>query len=58
MGIRPSYTQIVNELELTRPTTRKRVRELITKAFVRETTIGRTKVFELTQKGINTLVSS
>jgi len=58
LGVRPSYTQIVDEFETTRPTARKRVRELLMKAYVRETSVGRTKVFELTQKGINLFLSS
>jgi PAS domain S-box-containing protein len=53
LGTRPSITDIVNDLGISRPTTRKRVNQLTTIGYLRETELGRRKVLEITQKGFN-----
>ncbi|MDO9536760.1 MAG: PAS domain S-box protein, partial [Thermoplasmata archaeon] len=50
-GIKPSYSEIGEELKLSKPTFRKRVRRLINAGYAVEVTKGNKKVLELTQKG-------
>jgi PAS domain S-box-containing protein len=50
-GLKPSYSEIGDELKLSKPTFRKRVRLLINGGYVVEITKGNRKVLELTQKG-------
>ena len=50
-GIKPTYTKIGDELGISQPTLRKRVRQLLHAGYVRQDTKGRTKVMELTEKG-------
>lgn len=53
LGKRPSYTDIVNDLMISRPTIRKRTNQLLATGYLRETQIGRRKTLEITQKGFN-----
>lgn len=50
-GIKPSYSELGEELKMSKPTFRKRVRRLISAGYVAEVTKGNKKVLELTQKG-------
>jgi PAS domain S-box-containing protein len=50
-GIKPSFSEIGAELSLSKPTFRKRVRNLISSGYVVEVSKGNRKVLELTQKG-------
>jgi PAS domain S-box-containing protein len=50
-GLKPSYSEIGDELKLSKPTFRKRVRRLINGGYVVEIIKGNKKVLELTQKG-------
>ncbi len=52
-GIQPSYTQVANELGVSRPTVRKRIKHLTSIGYLRENQKGRTKVLELTLRGLN-----
>jgi predicted transcriptional regulator len=53
MGIQPSYTQIANSLSISRPTARKRIKQLTATGYIRENQKGRTKVLELTIRGLS-----
>lgn len=50
-GIKPSFSEIGDELKMSKPTFRKRVRHLINGGYAMEVTKGNKKVLELTQKG-------
>jgi len=51
LGIRPSYTSIGQELEISRPTVRKRIRYLHSVGYVTVTKKGKNKYIGLTEKG-------
>jgi PAS domain S-box-containing protein len=53
IGVRPSYTDIGHELGISKPTVRKRIRQLLSAGYVMEIIKGRNKVVELTQMGKN-----
>jgi PAS domain S-box-containing protein len=53
MGLKPSYTDIGIELEMSKPTVRKRVRELVTTGYLLEFEKGRNKIVELSSRGKN-----
>ena len=50
-GYKPSYTDIVETFKISRPTARKRIRDLINDEFIFELTKGRSKVLGITTKG-------
>jgi hypothetical protein len=50
MGIKPSFSNIETELDMSKPTIRKRVGFLQAGGYVMVNTHGRTKVVELTEK--------
>jgi PAS domain S-box-containing protein len=50
-GMKPKYARIQNELNLSKPTVRKRLKELLTRGLILESTKGSSKVVELTDKG-------
>ena len=52
LGVKPSYTDIGNELELSKPTTRKRIKELVATGYLEEQKSGNRKILELTEKGL------
>jgi DNA-binding Lrp family transcriptional regulator len=58
LGGRPSYSNIAIELNLSRPTARKRIKELIATGHIRESKIGHQKLLELTQKGFNLFIQN
>ncbi|MBU7029717.1 MAG: PAS domain S-box protein [Theionarchaea archaeon] len=50
-GVSPSYTVVGQKIEASKPTTRKRIRTLISYGYLEESKKGRTKVIILTEKG-------
>ncbi len=50
-GIKPSFSEVGEELKMSKPTCRKRVRRLIAAGYAVEVSKGNRKVLELTQKG-------
>ncbi|MHA2167702.1 MAG: PAS domain S-box protein, partial [Candidatus Hodarchaeales archaeon] len=53
IGEHPSYTHIAYELGISRPTARKRIKQLTAIGYLKENQKGRTKVLELTFRGLN-----
>ncbi len=51
IGIKPSYTEAGLELGISKPTARKRIRNLVSAGYAMEAVKGRSKVLELTWKG-------
>jgi PAS domain S-box-containing protein len=51
LGVRPALTAIGAGLKLSKPTTRKKVRDLVRGGYLALSPRGRTKVLELTEKG-------
>jgi predicted transcriptional regulator len=51
IGTKPSLTKIGQELSLSKPTIRKRIRELISTGYIREYLKGRNKAIETTDRG-------
>jgi len=51
MGSRPTYTDVIQELDSSKPTVRKHLRLLMSSGYVIETERGRSKVLELSEKG-------
>ncbi len=50
-GDKPSYTDIVEAFDISRPTARKRIKDLISEEYIYELTKGRSKVLGITAKG-------
>ncbi len=50
-GAKPTISNIIDELRISRPTARKRIQGLIDNGYVTETTKGRSKVLQITLKG-------
>jgi len=50
-GIKPSYSEIGNQLQISRPTARKRIKYLISVGYLSEHKLGKTKKVELSSKG-------
>jgi PAS domain S-box-containing protein len=50
-NVSPSYDNLIKELEISRPTARKRIISLINLGYLTEKKKGREKVFEFTDKG-------
>ncbi len=55
IGVNPSYSNIGNELKMTRPTVRKNIKYLESNKYVTVHRKGRNKKVELTEKGKNML---
>ena len=51
LGTRPSYTEVGLGLGLSKPTTRKKLRELVFSGYLNQDLRGRTKLLEVTEKG-------
>ena len=51
IGVRPTYSQIENELGMSKPTVRKRIGNLMSRGYVIVNSRGNTKVVEATEKG-------
>ncbi|MFX0051677.1 MAG: PAS domain S-box protein [Candidatus Hermodarchaeota archaeon] len=56
IGVQPSYTQVAYDLDISRPTARKRIKQLTAAGYLRENQKGRQKVLELTLKGLNSFI--
>jgi len=52
-GLKPAYSDIGNELQISRPTTRKRIKTLLATGYLTEYRFGIRKVLEVTEKGRN-----
>ncbi|MFP3908676.1 MAG: GAF domain-containing protein [Archaeoglobaceae archaeon] len=50
-GIKPTYTDVGKELGISKPTARKRIRRLVNHGYLVESTQGRFKLVEITEKG-------
>ena len=50
-GVNPSYTMVGQHIDASKPTTRRRIRILMSYGYVRESKKGRSKVVSLTEKG-------
>ncbi len=53
IGLKPSYTDVRKELRISKPTVRKRIKQLVFAGYLIEVTKGRFKVLELTEKSRN-----
>jgi PAS domain S-box-containing protein len=53
IGIKPSYSDIGKELNVSRPTARKRIKYLVSVGYLSEQKFGKTKMVELSSKGEN-----
>ena len=49
-GIKPSYSSLGKELNISKPTVRKRIGDLLATGYLREDTKGRNKAVELTER--------
>ena len=56
-GVKPSYTELEHELDISKPTARKRIRRLIFGGYLNEVMKGRRKVLELTEGGNRVLMN-
>ncbi len=50
-GMKPTYTDVGKELGISKPTARKRIRRLVNHGYLMESTHGRFKLIEITEKG-------
>jgi PAS domain S-box-containing protein len=50
IGVKPSYTDVRKELRVSKPTVRKRIKQLVFAGYLIEVSKGRFKVLELTEK--------
>jgi biotin operon repressor len=57
LGIKPSYTDIGKEVGASKPTVRKRIKNLTFSGYMIESKKGMYKVVELTDKGRNLFFS-
>ncbi|MFX0122165.1 MAG: PAS domain S-box protein [Candidatus Hodarchaeota archaeon] len=51
LGLKPSYSGIGEELKISRPTVRKRIKQLITTGYLHEHKKGKSKIVEISGKG-------
>ncbi|MFW9904239.1 MAG: PAS domain S-box protein [Candidatus Thorarchaeota archaeon] len=51
LGLKPSYSGIGKELQISRPTVRKRVKQLIVTGYLLEHKKGKRKIVEISEKG-------
>jgi len=56
VGVKPSYGAIDKALQMSKPTLRKKMRTLRSDGYILETKKGSSKVVELTEFGINTIL--
>ena len=54
LGRKPTRTDLCKKLTISQPTMRKRIAELITAGYIRESRYGRSVVVEITDMGRNT----
>ena len=53
LGNNPSYSDVGEQLHVSRPTLRKRIKQLLATGYLVERKIGKTKSLELTRKGVS-----
>jgi DNA-binding Lrp family transcriptional regulator len=53
LGNHPSYSEVGDELRVSRPTLRKRIKRLLATGYLVERKIGKTKTLELSSKGVS-----
>ena len=53
VGNKPSYSELGEELRVSRPTLRKRIKQLLATGYLLERKIGKTKTLELSSKGVS-----
>jgi DNA-binding MarR family transcriptional regulator len=53
VGNNPSYSEVGEQLRVSRPTLRKRVKQLLATGYLVERKIGKTKSLELSSRGIS-----
>lgn len=51
LGTKPSYSEVREELQVSRPTVSKRIKHLVATGYLNETLMGNRKILELSQKG-------
>jgi len=51
LGAKPSYTEVRDELDISRPTVSKRIKQMLATGYLHEYTKGNRKILELSQKG-------
>jgi len=51
LGVKPSYSDIGDELQISKPTVRKRIKQLIATGYVIEHKKGKSKILEISGKG-------
>ncbi|MHA1978058.1 MAG: PAS domain S-box protein [Candidatus Hodarchaeales archaeon] len=51
VGVKPSYSDVGEELEISRPTARKRIKHLVSRGYLIEHQTGKSKFLELSGKG-------
>ena len=51
LGMKPSYSEVREELQISRPTVSKRIKHLVATGYLNETSMGNRKILELSQKG-------
>lgn len=51
LGMKPSYSEVREELQISRPTVSKRIKHLVATGYLTETIKGNRKILELSQKG-------
>ena len=53
LGKKPSYSEVGEQLRVSRPTLRKRIKQLLATGYLVERKIGKTKSLELSRKGVS-----
>ncbi|MHA1944771.1 MAG: PAS domain S-box protein [Candidatus Hodarchaeales archaeon] len=53
IGTNPSYSEVGEQLRVSRPTLRKRIKQLLATGYLVERKIGKTKSLELSSKGVS-----
>ncbi|MHA1541956.1 MAG: hypothetical protein ACTSQH_03180, partial [Candidatus Hodarchaeales archaeon] len=53
IGNNPSYYEVGEELRVSRPTLRKRIKQLLATGYLVERKIGKTKSLELSSRGVS-----
>ncbi|MHA1443859.1 MAG: PAS domain S-box protein, partial [Candidatus Hodarchaeales archaeon] len=57
LGNKPSYSEVGEQLRVSRPTLRKRLKHLLVRGYLVERKIGKTKSLELSRQGVSLFIS-
>ena len=57
LGKKPSYSDIGNNFNLSRPTARRKIKQLVATGYLNEQRFGNQKLLELTEKGSSLFIS-